>query len=187
MNGGHTSLAYLGVLSGYTTFDQVMKNDTHRDHFKKLQEEEIVPSIDGEFPFDLNDYVDEIEERFSCDSNTDDLERICMDGFTKFHTFVVPSLRACLEQGKKPVRIYKSIAAWYIYARKFARGCTKIKYNEPNWTLLEPLLKEGRVDDFVSNERLWGDIPKLFITFSRDLKTILLSHTFEKEIDLLCD
>jgi D-arabinitol 4-dehydrogenase len=52
---------------------------------------------------------------------------------------------------------------------------------------LEPLLKEGRVDDFVSNERLWGDIPKLFITFSRDLKTILLSHTFEKEIDLLCD
>ena len=187
LNGGHTSLAYLGVLSGYTTFDQVMKNDTHREHFKKLQEEEIVPSIDGKFPFDLNEYVDEIEERFSCDSNTDDLERICMDGFTKFHTFVVPSLRICLKQGKKPVRIYKSIAAWYIYARKFARGCTKIKYNEPNWTLLEPLLKEGCVDDFVSNERLWGDIPKLFITFSRDLKTILLSHTFEKEIDLLCE
>lgn len=187
LNGGHTSLAYIGVLSGYTTFDQVMKNDIHREHFKKLQEEEIVPSIEGEFPFDLNDYVDEVEERFSCESNTDDLERVCMDGFMKFHTFVVPSLKACLEQGKKPIRIYKSIAAWYIYARRFARGCTKIKYNEPNWTLLEPLLREGRVDDFVSNERLWGDIPKLFITFPRDLKTILLSHTFEKEIDLLCD
>lgn len=187
LNGGHTSLAYIGVLSGYTTFDQVMKNDAHREHFKKLQEEEIVPSIEGEFPFDLNDYVDEVEERFSCESNTDDLERVCMDGFMKFHTFVVPSLKACLEQGKKPIRIYKSIAAWYIYARRFARGCTKIKYNEPNWTLLEPLLREGHVDDFVSNERLWGDIPKLFITFPRDLKTILLSHTFEKEIDLLCD
>ena len=49
------------------------------------------------------------------------------------------------------------------------------------------LLGEGHVDAFVSNERLWGDIPKNHITFSRDLKKILLSHTYEKEIDLLVD
>ena len=110
-----------------------------------------------------------------------------MDGFTKFHTFVVPSLKACLEQGKRPIHIYKSIAAWYIYSRKFARGCKKIRYNEPNWILLEPLLREGNVDAFVSNERLWGDIPKNFITFSRDLKNILMSGTFESQIDLLAD
>jgi D-arabinitol 4-dehydrogenase len=108
-----------------------------------------------------------------------------MDGFTKFHTFVVPSLRKCLEQGKKPINIYKGIAAWYIYSRRFARGCTKIRYNEPNWTLLEPLLRDGAVDAFVSNERLWGDIPKEFISFTRDLKTVLLSQTYEHEIDLL--
>jgi hypothetical protein len=41
------------------------------------------------------------------------------------------------------------------------------------------------VDAFVSNERLWGDIPKKYITFSRDLKTILMSHTYESELDLL--
>jgi D-arabinitol 4-dehydrogenase len=108
-----------------------------------------------------------------------------MDGFTKFHTFVVPSLRKCLEQGKKPINIYKGIVAWYIYSRRFARGCTKIRYSEPNWTLLEPLLRDGAVDAFVSNERLWGDIPKKFISFTRDLKTILLSQTYEHEIDLL--
>src|SRR5210317_1533749 len=187
LNGGHTSLAYLGVLSGYQTFDQVMGDESHRKHFKQLQNEEIVPSIDIELPFDIHEYVDKVEERFSNSTNVDDLERICMDGFTKFHTFVVPSLRKCLDEGKRPMHIYKSIAAWYIYAKRFARGCTKIRYNEPNWVLLEPLLAEGNMDAFVSNERLWGDIPKTYITFSRDLKSILMSQTYEQEIDLLTD
>jgi D-arabinitol 4-dehydrogenase len=187
LNGGHTSLAYLGALSGYRTFVEVMNDASHRKHFKKLQEDEIVPSIDIELPFDIHEYVDSVEQRFSSATNLDELDRICMDGFTKFHTFVVPSLRKCLEQGKRPVQIYKSIAAWYIYSRKFARGCKRIKYNEPNWTLLEPLLRDGAIDQFVSNERLWGDIPKKYITFTRDLKSILLSHTYEKEIDLLGD
>jgi len=187
LNGGHTSLAYLGALSGYTTFDQVMNDEAHRKHFNKLQKDEIIPSIDIELPFDIHEYVDSVEQRFSSATNLDELDRICMDGFTKFHTFVVPSLRKCLEQGKRPVQIYKSIAAWYIYSRRFARGCKRIKYNEPNWTLLEPLLRDGAIDQFVSNERLWGDIPKKYITFTRDLKSILLSHTYEKEIDLLGD
>ena len=108
-----------------------------------------------------------------------------MDGFTKFHTFIVPSLRVCLEQRKRPIHIYRSIGAWYIYARKFARGCIRIKYTEPNWLLLEPLLRDGAVDAFVSNERLWGELPKKYRTFSRDLKSVLISHTYEKEIDLL--
>ena len=185
LNGGHTSLAYLGALSGYTTFDQVMKNEAHRQHFRQLQIEEIVPSIDIELPFDIHEYVDSVEERFASATNMDDLDRICMDGFTKFHTFVVPSMRKCIEQGKRPVQIYKSIAAWYIYSKRFARGCKRIKYNEPNWVLLEPLLKEGAIDQFVSNERLWGDLPKKYISFTRDLKSILLSQTYEREIDLL--
>ena len=185
LNGGHTALAYLGVLSGYDTFDQVMNNEVHRNHFKQLQKEEIIPSIEMELPFDIDEYVEKIEERLSSSANHDELERICMDGFTKFHTFVVPTLRVCLAQGKKPIHMYKSIAAWYIYARKAAKGCTKIRYNEPNWSLLEPLLREGKFDDFVSSERLWGDIPKNHITFSRDLKTLLMSQTYEKEIDIL--
>ena len=65
--------------------------------------------------------------------------------------------------------------------------CDNIRQNEPNWSLLEPLLREGKFDDFVSSERLWGDIPKNHITFSRDLKTLLMSHTYEKDIDLLGD
>jgi D-arabinitol 4-dehydrogenase len=48
-------------------------------------------------------------------------------------------------------------------------------------------LRDGNVDSFVSNERLWGDIPKKYMTFTRELKTMLLSQTYEKEIDLLLD
>jgi len=185
LNGAHTSLAYMGVLSGYERFDQVMNDEIHRQHFRELQKEEIIPSIDIELPFDIYDYVSNVEERLSSELNMDELERICFDGYTKFHTFVVPSLEKCLEMCKKPIRIYKSIAAWYIYARKFAKGCSKIKYSEPNWLLLEPLLATDKIDAFVTNERLWGDLPKKYRTFSRDLKTVLMSNTFENEIDLL--
>jgi D-arabinitol 4-dehydrogenase len=187
LNGGHTSLAYLGALSGYDTFDQVMNDPAHLKHFKNLQREEIAPSIDIDLPFNVYDYIDKVEERFSSATNLDELDRICMDGFTKFHTFIVPSLRKCLEKGKRPIHTYKSIAAWYIYSRRFAKGCKKIRYSEPNWVLLEPLLADGAVDAFISNERLWGDIPKKYVTFTQDLKTILLSQTYEKEIDLLMD
>ena len=187
LNGGHTSLAYLGALSGYETFDQVMNDEGHRKHFRQLQNNEIIPSIDIKLPFDIHEYADQVEERFSNTSNLDVLDRICMDGFTKFHTFIVPSLRKCLEHGIRPVHIYKSIVAWYIYSRKFAKGCKKIKYTEPNWLLLEPLLGDGAIDNFVSNERLWGDIPRKYVTFTRELKTMLLSQTYEKEIDLLVE
>ena len=58
LNGSHTSLAYMGVLSGYDTFDQVMSDKTHRQHFKDLQREEIIPSIEIDLPFDIHDYVE---------------------------------------------------------------------------------------------------------------------------------
>ena len=172
-------------LSVETRLHRALLLGAHRNHFKQLQKEEIIPSLEMELPFDIDEYAEIIEERLSSAANHDELERICMDGFTKFHTFILPSLRVCLEQGKRPIHTYRSIAGWYIYSRKFARGCSKIRYTEPNWLLLEPLLQDGALDAFVSNERLWGDIPKKYITFSRDLKSILMSHTYEKEIDLL--
>ena len=172
LNGGHTSLAYLGVLSGYQTFDQVMNDPTLREHFRRLQLDEIVPSIDTELPFDVHAYVKTVEKRLSSPANRDELERICMDGFTKFHTFIVPSLKKCLEQGKHPVHMYLSIAGWYRYARLFAEGSSKIRYDEPNWQLLEPLIREGEVDAFLSSERLWGDLPP---SFKKDMRHILLN------------
>jgi D-arabinitol 4-dehydrogenase len=70
LNGGHTSLAYIGVLSGYDTFDQVMNDKAHRNHFKQLQKEEIIPSLEMELPFDIDEYAEIIEERLSsaCES-----------------------------------------------------------------------------------------------------------------------
>ena len=62
LNGGHTSLAYLGALAGYNTFDEVMNDTSCRNHFKELQKQEIGPSIDIELPFDIYEYIDKVEE-----------------------------------------------------------------------------------------------------------------------------
>ena len=33
LNGGHTALCYLGALSGYKTFDEIMTDQKLRSHF----------------------------------------------------------------------------------------------------------------------------------------------------------
>ena len=170
LNGGHTCLAYIGALSGYTTFDQVMNDSLHREYFRQLMTTEIIPSIDICLPFDVHKYAKQVEERFANPSNVDNLERICMDGYTKFQNFVVPSLLKCLEQGVYPICIYKSIVSWYKYAN------LENSYKESKWELIKPLLDD--IDAFVSNETLWGSIPVKYTCFSRHLKYLLCNKVY---------
>ena len=45
LNGEHTSLAYLGVLSGDNKFAEVMSDKAHLKHFKLLQSEETLKTL----------------------------------------------------------------------------------------------------------------------------------------------
>ena len=52
LNGGHTGLTYLGVLAGHQTFDQAMNNPKLRDHFSRWEQNEVLPGLNVELPFD---------------------------------------------------------------------------------------------------------------------------------------
>ena len=144
LNGGHTALCYLGALAKLNTFDQVMADKTLRSHFDNFEKENVLPGLTLDLPFSKYDYCDLIAKRFSNSAIADDLGRICMDGWSKFPIFVRPTIKSCLRQKINPKWCYDSIASWYIYARRFARGQTHIPYVEPYWDQLEPLLKEGQ-------------------------------------------
>ena len=169
LNGGHTALCYLGALAKLNTFDQVMADKTLRSHFDNFEKENVLPGLTLDLPFSKYDYCDLIAKRFSNSAIADDLGRICMDGWSKFPIFLRPTIKSCLRQKINPKWCYDSIASWYIYARRFARGQTHIPYVEPYWDQLEPLLKEGQEDNFSKLEALWSDLPRKYKDFAPEI------------------
>ena len=174
LNGGHTALCYLGALAGYNTFDEIMRDEKLRYHFDCFETENVLPSIKINLPFDKYKYCDLVAKRFSNRAISDNLVRICMDGWSKFPIFVRPTIESCLEQDIEPKWCYESIASWYIYARRFLQGKMHIEYIEPYWDQLEPLLKKGNEKKFTYQKKLWGNLPEKYNEFSPKILEAIL-------------
>lgn len=165
LNGGHTGLAYLGALAGHSTFDEAMEDPDLRTHFDGWQDNDVLPGLTLDLPMDKVAYRHKIAERFENTTIADSLERICMDGFSKFPIFVKPTLESRLANGADPIFGYDCIASWYVFAKRVAQGNAPLRYQEPNWDVLEPLLADGEETSFAENRRLWADLPTTYDTF----------------------
>ncbi|MEP0942131.1 MAG: mannitol dehydrogenase family protein [Rhizobiaceae bacterium] len=165
LNGGHTALCYLGALAGHSTYDAAFADPTLRAVFNSFQTEEVLPGLDMKLPFEKHDYLAQIASRFSNKAIADQLERICMDGYSKMPVFIRPTLSSCLRQGILPKAAMFCIAGWYVYARRFAAGQMPVHYNEPYWDQLSPLLAEGQEETFSRTKQLWGDVPESYPEF----------------------
>jgi D-arabinitol 4-dehydrogenase len=166
LNGGHTGLCYLGALAGHRTFDEAMRDPAIRVHFDGWEEENVLPGLASEvLPFDRHAYLREIAARFGNRAIADRLERICMDGWSKFPIYIRPTLASCLAEGLAPRRGYDCIASWYVYARRVAAGTMPVAYVEPYWAVLEPLLAPGQEEAFARTRELWSDLPDAYPDF----------------------
>ena len=169
LNGGHSGLAYLGVLAGHTTFDQAIQDPHLRQHFDNFQHFEVLPALTQELPFDKRQYLDIITSRFSNQAIADDLERICMDGYTKMQIFIRPTLLGCYEQGIVPKHRLLSIASWYVYARRIHQGKLEANYHEPQWDKMLPLFAAGGESALATSRDLWSHLPEKFKSFAPEL------------------
>jgi len=178
LNGGHTCLSYLGVLRGYKTFDQTINDPILLKHFLAYENNEVLPVLPQDLPFDRYEYLEIITSRFKNSYVADALPRICMDGVSKFSIYILPTVVGCFENGIVPNHAIISIASWYVFAKRIYDSVLSFDYIEPNMQILEPLLKDGRKSDFTEAKSLWGNLPQNFPEFS----TVL-----SREIDILND
>ena len=166
LNGGHAGLAYLGALAGYSTFDEAINDPVLRAHFDGWERKEVLPGLTVDLPFDKHAYLDEVTDRFRNTSIADQLERICMDGWSKMPIYIRPTLASCLKQGILPTYGFDCVAGWYVYARRHSVGKMPVHYIEPYWNLLEPYLAHGEEANFARAPELWGDLPRKFTDFT---------------------
>ena len=163
LNGGHTALSYLAALEGIETFDAAMRVPHLKAHFQDFETKEVLPAITLDLPFSKQDYLLEIEQRFSNQAIGDTIARISADGMAKFPIFIRPTLEGCFAQGIEPVHAIRSIASWHHFARYVAAGKIPFEYVEPSWDQLSDMLGK---DSFVTSRQLWGDIPENYPEFA---------------------
>ncbi len=165
LNGGHSCLSYMGVLSGYSTYDEAIADPVLAAHFDAFETEEVLVGLPDDLPLDKLAYMKSVRQRFTNSAIADTLERICMDGYTKMQIFIRPTVDACLKEGRVPERAILSIASWFIYARRIHLQQLSARYVEPNWHLLEPLLVDDTGRSCAVFEGLWADLPTRFPQF----------------------
>ncbi|MEM6467657.1 MAG: mannitol dehydrogenase family protein, partial [Pseudomonadota bacterium] len=169
LNGGHTGLAYLGALAGHETFDQAIQDPRLRRHYDAWELEEVLPGLGDGIPFDKVKYLSEVSARFENPGIADQLERICMDGYSKMGIYIRPTLAACLAQGITPKAGYDCAASWVVFARRVYAGQLPMAYFEPFEEVLRPMLALGAEESVARDPVLWGDLPTKYAGFVPDL------------------
>ena len=169
LNGGHTGLAYFGALAGYTTFDQIMADPKFLKHLSDFQYKEVLPALGDDMPIDLEAYVETTKNRFQNTNIADTVERICMDGVSKFPVFILPTITRCFEIGITPVLGIRSIASWFVFAMRIADGSMAFDYADPRYEVIAQYVENGDSEGFANSEAMWGDLPARVPEFSRQL------------------
>lgn len=170
LNGGHSCLTYFGALMNLKTFDECFEKENLVSFFNDLETKEIIPSLGNNIPFNLTKYLNTICERFQNSNISDALERICMDGSSKFPIFVLPTIKKCFEMNIEPINGITAIASWYVFMSKINNNELNFSYVDPKWEWLKNFLKDDKIDDFCSNRDLWGELPETFPRFKEILK-----------------
>ncbi|RAZ87274.1 mannitol dehydrogenase family protein [Mesorhizobium hawassense] len=121
LNGAHSGIAYLGLLSGHATVDRAFADPSIRQFVDRLWAE-AVPTLPRDAGLDTVAYTVELAARFSNTALAHRTAQIANDGSQKLPQRIVASALARLKAGLLPEHLSLVAAAWI--AACAARGGT---------------------------------------------------------------
>jgi len=116
LNGTHSSMAYLGYLSGYEFIAEVIANRDFRRFVGNELSEEIAPTL-GMPKAQTDAYAAKLLERYSNTALKHRTYQIAMDGSQKLPQRLLGTIADRLKAGAPIERLSLAVAAWMIYAR----------------------------------------------------------------------
>ncbi|TGQ74892.1 MAG: mannitol dehydrogenase family protein [Mesorhizobium sp.] len=111
LNGSHSGIAYLGLLSGHATVDRAFADPAIRKFVDALWAEAI-PTLPEDAGLDTSAYTAELAQRFSNTALAHRTAQIANDGSQKLPQRVVASALARLEADLLPEHLSLVVAAW---------------------------------------------------------------------------
>ncbi len=158
LNGSHSGLAYHAALAGMTYVDEAMAQPAINRFMRRLMHNEIAPTVPAPPGIDLDAYQAELVKRFSNAAIGDRIARLCLDGSSKFPTFVVPPLEEEIERDG-PIRMLALVlAGWCRYLRGRADDGSQIE-----------LAADPFLDEAVAAARASAREPRSFLDYHRAL------------------
>ncbi|WP_168992192.1 MULTISPECIES: mannitol dehydrogenase family protein [Mesorhizobium] len=121
LNGSHSAIAYLGLLSGHATVDRAFADPAIRAFVDALWAEAI-PTLPRNAGLDTVRYTAELAKRFSNTALAHRTAQIANDGSQKLPQRIVASAIERIEAGAVPEHLTLVIAAWIAACE--ARGKT---------------------------------------------------------------
>jgi len=124
LNGSHSALAYLSYLAGHRTTSDTLADPILNVYVRHLMREEIAPLLPPVPGVNLEEYQATLIQRFSNDSISDPLSRLCARGSTKIPSYLLPSLVERRRLGLRAPLLSLALAGWFRYLRGFdVNGC----------------------------------------------------------------
>jgi fructuronate reductase/mannitol 2-dehydrogenase len=162
LNAGHSAIAYLGYLSGYRTTADVMADPVFRTFLARLMSEEIAPSLPEVPGVDLDDYQATLLERLANPRMADQLQRLGRRGSSKIPNYLLPSIRAAIEDGRPHRLLCLAVAGWLRFLRGEDYAGEEVPVEGPRMDLVPvaqraggdagPLLAERSVFDTIGRD-----------------------------------
>ncbi|RVD54639.1 mannitol dehydrogenase family protein [Mesorhizobium sp. M2D.F.Ca.ET.185.01.1.1] len=130
LNGAHSGIAYLGLLSGHATVDRAFADPSIRRFVDRLWAEAI-PTLPQDAGLDTSAYTAELADRFSNTALAHRTAQIANDGSQKLPQRIVASALARLEAGLLPEHLSLVVAAWIAACAARGRTLPEAHFTDP--------------------------------------------------------
>ncbi len=160
LNGTHSSMAYLGYLSGYHTIAETIHDADFARFIRYLMDVEITPSVAIQ-EVDLDHYKDQLIQRYQNTGLKHRTWQIAMDGSQKLPQRLLRTLAHGIAQQRPTPGIYLTLAAWIKYVSGIDEQGQAIDVQDP---LSAKFADIWRVhgDDFAALVNAFLAIDKIF-------------------------
>jgi mannitol 2-dehydrogenase len=113
LNASHSCMAYLAALAGIVFVDEAMAS--MRRYLEQFLETEAIPTLTEIPGHPPRAYAATVLQRFENTGVRDQIARLCIDGTSKFPTFLVPTVEAQLRLGGPIDCAALALAGWARY------------------------------------------------------------------------
>lgn len=131
LNGAHSTLAYLGYLSGHETVAQTVGNSAFKSFLFAMMTDEIMPTLNMPGT-DLHAYRDALLARFLNPELKHRTWQIAMDGSQKLPQRLLDTIRDRIAAGQPYDRLALGVAAWMTYVAGSDESGATIKVKDPH-------------------------------------------------------
>jgi mannitol 2-dehydrogenase len=162
LNGGHAVIAYAGSLLDVHFVHDAMLHPIVGGFFKKVAQDEIIPTVLPVPNTNIQDYFKLIDRRFSNPKIADTERRLAFDGSNRQPKFIVPVIADNLKAGRSISGLALESALWCRYCAGTTDSGKVIEPNDPIWPRLNALALEAKTDPmrWLSMDDIYGDVGK---------------------------